>query len=433
MNEQNLPRFYYIHKPAGSPESAFPGVAPTGPLPDSVDFPMTPNAEPEVFKALFFGDTQPRDIEEVEYIAHDVVEPIVREGTDASFGVTLGDIAFDDLGTMEPLNRAIALIGIPWYNVIGNHDLNYEALDDEHSDETFERIYGPSYYAFDYGPAHFLVLDDVAWYRPEGEGRGRYTGGLGPEQMEFIRKRPGGDPRRPPRRPDDAHPARRRRGPPRALPADRGAPLHPLGLGAHALPGTHLHRRGGRLPRASGRTTTSSTSRSAGAGGRGAPDEQGIPHTTMRDGAPNGYSIFTFDGHDYAIEFRAARRPADHQMTIFAPEEVDAGRPPGPRSWSTSSAAPRSRPCEMRVGDGRDLGRPGAGRRPRPVLRGDEGARGGRDAPARPVAAGDHRLAAHLAGDACPTGLAAGTHAIEVRTTDQFGQTYEDRRIIRVR
>ena len=34
-----LPRFYYSHKPLGSPESRFPGVAPTGALPASVDFP----------------------------------------------------------------------------------------------------------------------------------------------------------------------------------------------------------------------------------------------------------------------------------------------------------------------------------------------------------------------------------------------------------
>ncbi len=41
-----------------------------------------------------------------------------------------------------------------------------------------------------------------------------------------------------------------------------------------------------------------------------APDEKGIPHTTMRDGALNGYSVFTFDGQKYDIEFHApAGRP----------------------------------------------------------------------------------------------------------------------------
>ena len=95
MNELNLPQFYYIHKPAGSPPSRFAGVPPTGELPASVDFPLHPNNEPDRFEAILFGDTQPRDGKEVNYIAHDVVEDVI--GTDAAFGVTMGDIVFDDL------------------------------------------------------------------------------------------------------------------------------------------------------------------------------------------------------------------------------------------------------------------------------------------------------------------------------------------------
>src|SRR5690606_7210489 len=54
-------------------------------------------------------------------------------------------------------------------------------------DETFERVFGPSYYSFDYGPVHFLVLDDIEWLVEDSNGRGRYRGGLGEKQMEFIR------------------------------------------------------------------------------------------------------------------------------------------------------------------------------------------------------------------------------------------------------
>lgn len=125
LSEDMLPRFYYIHKPNGSPDLRYGGVEPTGPLPESVDFPLYPQEEPDDFKAILFGDTQPRNQREVDWIAHDVVEELV--GTDASFGVTLGDIAFNDLTTMEPLNRTIALLGIPWYNVAGNHDINFDA------------------------------------------------------------------------------------------------------------------------------------------------------------------------------------------------------------------------------------------------------------------------------------------------------------------
>ena len=39
LGESMLPRFYYIHKPQGSPELRYGGVDPTGPLPKSVDFP----------------------------------------------------------------------------------------------------------------------------------------------------------------------------------------------------------------------------------------------------------------------------------------------------------------------------------------------------------------------------------------------------------
>ena len=118
-------------------------------------------AEPDQFRAVFFGDPQPTSQTQIDYIANDVVAELV--GTDAKFGVTLGDIMFDDLSLFGSLNRTVALIGIPWYNVIGNHDVNREAKLDHLSDETFERVYGPPYYSYDYGKVHFIVLDNVDW------------------------------------------------------------------------------------------------------------------------------------------------------------------------------------------------------------------------------------------------------------------------------
>ena len=43
------------------------------------------------------------------------------------------------------------------------------------------------------------------------------------------------------------------------------------------------------------------------------------------DGTPNGYAVATFEGHDYALRYKAARRPADYQMNIDAPDRVRAG------------------------------------------------------------------------------------------------------------
>jgi len=163
-DEDNLPKFYYIHKPSGSPALKFPGSQPTGPLPQTINFPLYKNEEPESFKILLFADPQPRNQTEVDYVAQDVVEDLIGSKEHA-FGVTLGDIAFDNLDTFKPLNQTIALIGIPWRNVIGNHDLNTDATQRKHINETFEATYGPTYYSFNYGQVHFVVLDTIGWQK----------------------------------------------------------------------------------------------------------------------------------------------------------------------------------------------------------------------------------------------------------------------------
>jgi hypothetical protein len=237
--------------------------------------------------------------------------------------VTLGDIAFNNLDTFETLNKTIALIGIPWYNVIGNHDINFDAKHDKQSDETFERVYGPSYYSFDYGQVHFLVLDDIEWYIPDGEGRGQYRGGLGEEQIEFIR--------------NDLS----------IIPEDQMVVLmmhipivgvrdreqvyrliekRPFCISISGHTHHHEHRyikkEDGWLGPEPHHHIINVTV--CGSWWSGAPDERGIPHATMADGAPNGYSIISFDGTKYTLDFKAAGRPADYQMEIHAPEAVPA-------------------------------------------------------------------------------------------------------------
>ncbi len=323
LSNDKLPRFYYIHKPNGSPKSQYPGVAPTGPLPKSVDFPLYKQKEPEEFRAILFGDPQPRNQAEVDFVGHDVVEELV--GADASFGVTLGDIAFNNLDTFDALNQSIALIGIPWYNVIGNHDINFDAADDHHSDETFERVYGPAYYSFDYGQVHFIVLDDIEWYYPEEGGKGSYRGGLGKEQMEFIRN-------------DLA-----------MIPEEQMVVLmmhipivgvrdrqdlyrmiekRPfcISISGHTHHHEHVYIKkddGWMGPKPHHHIINVTV---CGSWWSGAPDERGIPHATMADGAPNGYSIISFDGTDYRLDFKAAGRSADYQMQIHAPEVVAADK-----------------------------------------------------------------------------------------------------------
>jgi len=427
ISENQIPRFYYIHKPKGSPPLKFQGVAPTGDLPASIDFAMYPQKEPDQFKAILFGDPQPRDQQEIDYIAHDVIEELV--GTDASFGVTLGDILFDDLSLFESQARSIALLGIPWYNVVGNHDINYDAPNDAISDETFERHFGPTYYSFDHGPVHFIVLDDIEWYVEDVQSKGRYRGGFGAKQIEFVKNDLA-------LIPDDQlvvllmH-----------IPLDevhdrtglyRLIEQRPFCMSVSGHTHYHQHRMitredGWMGPEPHHHIVNVTVS---GSWWSGTPDERGIPHTICKDGTPNGYSIISFDGTEYRLDYKAAGRPADYQMQIDAPEVVaTADTTETVVTANVFNATPKS-VIEMRVGSG-DWVKMSSTIRPDPTYqRLYDQEELVTDKPWRKLPT--PKDSSHLWEAMLPGGLASGSHMIEVRASNVFGKTYTGRRIIRV-
>ena len=186
-----LPRFFYLHVPDGTPAALglrFAGVAPSGKLPEAIDFTLRRQPEPETFNALLFTDPQPESLAELGYVRDDVVA--ATAGIDAAFGITHGDIMFDDLSFYERSNRIVGSIGLPWYNCCGNHDMNLEAPDNTHSRETFQRVFGPRTSAFQYGGATFLLLDNVEYLGTDPNkphGYGKYQGRFGARQLDFVR------------------------------------------------------------------------------------------------------------------------------------------------------------------------------------------------------------------------------------------------------
>ena len=200
----NLPRFAYVHAPNGSPDLGFrfAGVAPTGPLPASIDFGLHRQEEPARFDAVLFTDPQPESLHEVGYVRDDVVS--VVDGSQAAFGITHGDIMFDDLSYYPRYNRIVGTIGLPWFNCRGNHDMNLEAPDNIHAAETFKRVFGARWHAFQHGGATFILLDNVDYLGTDPSkpnGFGKYRGFFGERQLGFVRnvlaqcaaRQPGGD------------------------------------------------------------------------------------------------------------------------------------------------------------------------------------------------------------------------------------------------
>ena len=425
LNKENLPQFYYIHKPKGSaPNLKYKGVKPTGPLPKSIDFALIADKEPDTFKAIFFGDPQPRSIEQINYMAHDIIPELI--GTEAKFGVTLGDIMFDDLDLFKESNANLALIGIPWYNVVGNHDINFDSKDDAGSDETFHRFFGPNYYSFDHGPVHFIVLDDVDW---SGE-KNTYRGGLDDDQLTFVK--------------NDL-----------AL-----VPKEKLIMLMMHIPLTNVGNRQKLYRLIEQRPYTMSISGHthwhahkmidskdgwkgkephhhvinvcvSGTWWKGNKDEVGIPHTTMRDGAPNGYSIITFDGNKHVLDFKAARQPASYQMNIQAPDAIDQKNDQKKSVYVNVFNGSAKSKVKMKIGKKSDW------IQLKKTVENDPSYVNTREREAKNSKNGKSDLnppspSDHLWKIIIPSGLELGSHLIEIEASDHYGRVHKGNRVIRI-
>ncbi|MGS2741772.1 calcineurin-like phosphoesterase C-terminal domain-containing protein [Sinomicrobium sp. M5D2P17] len=426
VNDNNLPEFYYIHKPGGSPDLKFMGVAPTGKLPRSVDFALHAVEEPLEFTTLVFGDPQPYTPEEVDYFARGVVSEV--EGIEGiSFGLSLGDLVGNDLALFNPYIEAVRKVGLPWYNVMGNHDMNFDVQDDKLSDETYEAHFGPNNYAFNYGKVHFIILDDIIYPDPRDD-KG-YWGGFRKDQLDFVENdlkyvpkdhlvvlafhiplsEPGGD---------------------AFIDEDRERLFnllkeypYTLSLSAH----THIQKQDfftekegwkGENPHHEYNVGTTS-----GDWYSGKLNDEGIPVSTMRDGTPKGYAFIRFNGNQYEVDYKVAGRSEDYQMEIFAPKVVAKGRRTQAGIYVNFFMGNAGDTVEYRIDNGNwkpmlflEEADPSYVRQVYEWDTSDSLFTGRRSS--NPI------NSTHLWKGNIPTKLETGRHNIEVRATDMFGKEH---------
>ena len=329
LNAFNQPQFFHFIRPEGSPnnaELAYQGFE-AGPAPEQVDFELLPGQKKERFRTVVFGDIQPKTEEEVGFFRQLMVQHLVDQPMD--FFVPLGDIAWDGLSLYPQLREALSGIGQPYYTVCGNHDINLKASDPSYSRETFQRYFVPTYYAFDYGEVHFIVLDDIGYtgWNKEEDTSGITQGYLTDRQLDWLQNDLATVPESKlvvllmhiPIYTD-------------ILPADpyrniqnRAALFEVLShrkkilaLAAHTHFVEHVDlQRGGW----SGEGTFQHLvcGAACGAWWKGPRDWSGLPVRLGMDGTPNGFWVFDFDGDQYTYRFQAAGESSSKQIGVRSP------------------------------------------------------------------------------------------------------------------
>jgi len=328
----NLPYFYRLHWPAGTGETLrYGGVPATGELPETHHFPLLPAVSHEAFSVLVVADPQVHNRAQIGYYERRFIEELSAR-KDFAFGVMLGDIVRNDLSLFDPYLPVNARLPGPIFHVVGNHDIDYDATSFTTAVATFNRNFGPANYALMEGAAVFVVLNNVYTPLPgEAKAGGEYTGGLTPDAEAFTANLL-------------SH-----------VPADRLVVLcqHIPFVPGPARPSAHRpadqHRllallRGRRVLALSGHTHTQWHARLAqdsgwhgeeplrqwvvgtasGSWWGGAPDQDGLPTATMKDGTPPGYGILHVNRTDYRLEYRVPGRPPEHQLNLVSPRHVVA-------------------------------------------------------------------------------------------------------------
>lgn len=135
-------------------------------------------------------------------------DEVERADGGAIYSILLGDLTWDVFWTQNNYNLGDFMADMQHFNypmtlwpVIGNHDhdpsIPAGADTDEKASEAWRDIVCPTYYSFNLGKVHYVVLDDIVYlniayagetYSEGVAGSRNYRGAITDEQIQWLRK-----------------------------------------------------------------------------------------------------------------------------------------------------------------------------------------------------------------------------------------------------
>lgn len=103
------------------------------------------------------------------------------------YGLNLGDMTHSEYWYSKNYSfpqyiETMKGIGFPVFHAIGNHDYCHKVADDT-ADAQYKAALGPTYYSFNLGSIHYIVLDDMVY-----KGANSYAARIDDRQMEWLRR-----------------------------------------------------------------------------------------------------------------------------------------------------------------------------------------------------------------------------------------------------
>ena len=191
LNDENgLPQFYYRLTEQDK----------NGEFTCRVDFAFEPiTNDPNRYTLIVGADPQPRakskSDDRVAFHSLDICEDFYRDMRETRatitdrevYGMMLGDLVHEQMSLLENYVAGLSTLNFQMFNIIGNHDHDLSATTDVEGARCFEDNFGPSYYSFNIGKQHFVVLDNVIMTVVDGKlKKNEYTYGLTDKQWQWL-------------------------------------------------------------------------------------------------------------------------------------------------------------------------------------------------------------------------------------------------------
>ena len=149
---------------------------------------------------LFFGDihlaNRTNDRNQFKKFTDEICDYLTANAGKKVYAMTLGDMVWElywytnKYAFEEYLVDANAMRGLTMFHTIGNHDHDMMFAGDFDTVTKYKKLVAPTYYSFNIGKIHYVVLDDIECQNT-GAGNAdsrKYVDNVVNEQLEWLKK-----------------------------------------------------------------------------------------------------------------------------------------------------------------------------------------------------------------------------------------------------
>lgn len=167
--------------------------------PERVDFTLNEAFGQDTYKVFFLGDmhlaNRTKDLEQFKDFTDDLNKYMAAHSGEKMYAVTLGDMTWDlywysnkyELADyLKTVNEAFKDLQI--FHTMGNHDNDMNATSDFDAEIRYRTVIAPTYYSFNIGKVHYVVLDDIDCSSYDGTDSRNYSKKISDEQFAWLEK-----------------------------------------------------------------------------------------------------------------------------------------------------------------------------------------------------------------------------------------------------